>query len=60
MPTALCLWPKDLATPPREWAARRYDVRQYTVQGQGGYFPAWEAPEAYARDLRMFARSLAA
>ncbi len=60
VPAALCLWPKDLATPPREWSARRYDVRQYTVQARGGHFPAWEAPEAYASDLRMFARSLAA
>ncbi len=58
VPTALCLWPKDLAAPPREWAERLYDVRQYAVQAQGGHFPAWEAPDAYARDLRRFARSL--
>ncbi len=58
VPTALCLWPKDLAAPPREWAERLYDVRQYTIQAQGGHFPAWEAPEAYAQDLRSFARSL--
>lgn len=58
VPTAVCLWPKDLATPPREWAERLYDVRQYTTQPRGGHFPAWEAPEAYARDLRLFARTL--
>ena len=58
VPTALCLWPKDLATPPREWADRLYDVRQYAIQARGGHFPAWEAPDAYARDLRTFARSL--
>lgn len=58
VPTAVCLWPKDLATPPREWAARLYDVQQYTMQPRGGHFPAWEAPNAYARDLQLFARTL--
>jgi len=58
VPTAVCLWPKDLAAPPREWAERLHDVRQYTTQARGGHFPAWEAPEAYARDLRLFARTL--
>ncbi len=58
VPTALCLWPHDLAVPPREWAERLYDVRRYTMQAHGGHFPAWEAPDAYADDLRMFARSL--
>jgi microsomal epoxide hydrolase len=59
VPTAVCLWPKDLVTPPREWAARFYDLRQYAVQAHGGHFPAWEAPEAYAADLRRFAAGLA-
>ena len=58
MPTALYLWPKDIATPPREWAARLYDVTRYTLQPRGGHFPAWEAPELYASDLRAFRRSL--
>ena len=58
VPTALCVWPKDIARPPREWAERFYDVRQYTSQPQGGHFPAWEAPEAYAHDVRRFATSL--
>ncbi len=58
VPTAVCMWPKDLATAPREWAERLYDVRRYTLQARGGHFPAWEAPEAYARDLRLFARTL--
>ena len=58
VPTALCLWPRDLVLPPRQWADRLYDVRRYVVQAQGGHFPAWEAPDAYAADLRAFARSL--
>ena len=60
VPTALCLWPKDLANAPREWAERLYNVQRYSTQAHGGHFPAWEAPDAYAEDLRDFARSLAA
>jgi len=55
VPTAICVWPKDLVTPPRAWAERFYNVRQYTTQTHGGHFPAWEAPAAYATDLRRFA-----
>ena len=58
VPTAICVWPKDLVTPPRAWAERFYNVRQYTGQAHGGHFPAWEAPDAYAADLRRFAAAL--
>ena len=58
VPTAICLWPKDLVTPPREWAERFYNVKQYVVQARGGHFPAWEAPDIYASDLRRFVREL--
>jgi pimeloyl-ACP methyl ester carboxylesterase len=55
-PTALGVWPHDLAFPPRELAARLYNLRRYTVFPRGGHFPAWEAPDLYAEDLRRFAR----
>jgi len=58
VPTAVCLWPKDLAAPPREWAERFYNVQQYTAHAHGGHFPAWEAPDAYAEDLRRFTQGL--
>ncbi len=58
VPTAVCMWPHDLMLAPREWAARGYDVRQYTTPAHGGHFPGWEAPDAYAQDLRRFARLL--
>jgi len=59
VPTAVCIWPKDLGTPPREWAERLYNVQQYVEQSRGGHFPAWEEPNAYADDLRLFARLVA-
>ncbi|MDB5482360.1 MAG: epoxide hydrolase [Caulobacteraceae bacterium] len=55
-PTALGIWPHDLALPPRELAERLYNLRRYTVFPRGGHFPAWEAPDLYAEDLRQFAR----
>ena len=58
VPSAICMWPHDLVVAPREWAARFYNVSRYVLQAQGGHFPAWEAPDAYAHDLRCFARSL--
>lgn len=55
VPTAVGIWPHDLARPPREAAERMYNVRRYTVFSRDGHFPAWEAAEPYADDLRNFA-----
>jgi microsomal epoxide hydrolase len=59
-PTAVAIWPKDIALPPRELAERLYNVQRYTVFPRGGHFPAWEQPSLYAEDLRQFARSVGA
>lgn len=53
VPTGVAMWPHDLALAPREAAERLYNVRRYTVFPKGGHFPAWEAPELYAEDLRL-------
>jgi microsomal epoxide hydrolase len=58
IPTAVCMSPRDLVVAPAEWAHRFYNVHQYTMQKNGGHFPAWEATESYAEDLRSFARLL--
>ena len=57
-PTALGVWPHDLARPPRELAERLYNLRRYTILPRGGHFPAWEAPELYARELQSFAAAV--
>jgi microsomal epoxide hydrolase len=54
VPTAICMWPRDLVIAPQAWARRFYNVQQYSVQSRGGHFPAWEQPELYATDLRAF------
>lgn len=58
VPTAVCMWPKDLVVAPRAYAERFYNVRQYTLQPRGGHFPAWEQPALYAADVRKFVRTL--
>ena len=58
VPTAVCMWPRDLVLAPEAWARRFYNVRRYTVQSRGGHFPAWEQPALYAADLRAFAAML--
>jgi len=58
-PTAVAMWPHDLALAPRELAERLYNVRHYTVFPRGGHFPAWEAPDLYAEDLRKIALTAA-
>lgn len=60
VPTAVAIWPQDLVAAPRELAARLYNVQRYTVFQRGGHFPAWEAPELYAQDLREFAGAIQA
>jgi microsomal epoxide hydrolase len=54
VPTAICMWPRDLVVAPEAWAKRFYNVQRYSVQSHGGHFPAWEQPELYAADLRVF------
>ncbi|PXX37818.1 epoxide hydrolase family protein [Undibacterium pigrum] len=58
VPTAVCMWPRELVVAPKEWAARFYNLVQYTSPARGGHFPAWEQTQAYAEDLRQFSRAL--
>ena len=44
----------DEGIPPREWAERLYNVRQWTPMPRGGHFAAAEEPELLARDIAAF------
>lgn len=57
-PAAFALFPGDILTPPREWAARFYNVQRWTEMPQGGHFAAMEEPERLAEDIRSFFRPL--
>lgn len=57
-PAGFALFPKDIASPPREWAERFFDVRHWTEMPAGGHFAALEEPGRLAADLRAFFRPL--
>ena len=44
----------DDGTPPREWAARLYNIRRWTPMPRGGHFPSAEEPELFSRDITAF------
>ncbi len=58
VPTALALFPKEIATPPREWAERAYNVQRWTAMPAGGHFAAMEQPQLLVADVRAFFRAL--
>lgn len=58
VPTALALFPADLAHPPRTWAERTYNLTRYTAMPRGGHFAAHEEPALLADDLTDFFRPL--
>ena len=59
-PSAIAIFPREISTPPREWAERSYDVRRWTEMPRGGHFAALEEPELLAEDMRAFFRPLRA
>ena len=58
VPAAFALFPKDLSTPPREWAERFFNVQRWTTMPRGGHFAAIEQPDLLVNDIREFFRSL--
>jgi pimeloyl-ACP methyl ester carboxylesterase len=57
-PTAVAVFPREIATPPRRWAERAYNLKRWTVMTQGGHFAAMEEPAALAEDIRAFFREI--
>jgi len=58
VPTAVAVFPRDLAGPPREWAERVYNVTRYSRMPRGGHFAPHEEPELLAADITAFFRDL--
>jgi pimeloyl-ACP methyl ester carboxylesterase len=58
VPTALALFPKDISSPPKEYAERFFNVQQWTEMPRGGHFAAMEQPELLAEDIRKFVSGL--
>jgi pimeloyl-ACP methyl ester carboxylesterase len=57
VPTAIAVFDHQFVPegePPREWAQRLYDVRQWTRMPRGGHFAPVEQPNLVAADLATF------
>jgi pimeloyl-ACP methyl ester carboxylesterase len=57
-PLGVALFPAEIATPPRSWVERGFDVRRWTAMPAGGHFAALEQPESLAEEIRAFFRPL--
>jgi pimeloyl-ACP methyl ester carboxylesterase len=61
VPTGIAVFAHQFADegePPREWAERLYNVRQWTPMPRGGHFAPAEEPELLARDIATFFAAL--
>jgi pimeloyl-ACP methyl ester carboxylesterase len=58
VPAAFAIFPKDISSPPKDFANRFFNVQQWTEMPQGGHFAAMEQPELLAEDIRKFATEL--
>ncbi len=58
VPTAVALFPHDLAQPPRSWIERTYNLTRYSLMPRGGHFAPYEEPDLLADDLRAFLQPL--
>jgi microsomal epoxide hydrolase len=58
VPTAIAAFPGEILRPPREWAARVFNLQRWTPMPSGGHFAALEEPEALVEDIRAFYRDL--
>ena len=58
-PVGLAVFPRDLGGfPPRRLAERSLNVVRWTEMRSGGHFGAWEYPEEFADELKIFVDSL--
>jgi len=58
VPAAFAMFPKDLSSPPREWAERFFNVQRWTTMPKGGHFAALEQPDLLVEDIRAFFRPM--
>jgi microsomal epoxide hydrolase len=58
VPTAIAAFPGEILRPPREWAARIFNLQRWTPMPSGGHFAALEEPQALVEDIRAFYRDL--
>jgi pimeloyl-ACP methyl ester carboxylesterase len=58
VPTAIAYFQIDILAP-KDFAAKFFNIRQWSQMPKGGHFAAMEQPQALADDIRQFAGTLA-
>jgi pimeloyl-ACP methyl ester carboxylesterase len=59
VPTGFAAYPDPrVATPPRSWVERGYELTYWSEPPRGGHFAAMEVPDLFVGDLRAWGRSL--
>jgi microsomal epoxide hydrolase len=58
VPTAVAVFPEEIAMPPRSLAQQHYNIQRWTQMKAGGHFAALEQPQALVEDIRAFFRPL--
>jgi hypothetical protein len=56
VPSGFALFPGDIVRPPMAWLERTANAVRVTEPPRGGHFAAFEEPELYAEELRVFFR----
>ncbi len=59
VPTAVAMFPGEISYPPRAWTEAAYNVVRWSRPDRGGHFAAYEAPAAFAADVKDFFLDLA-
>ncbi len=54
IPTGVASFPKEIIRSPRRWCEESYNITHWTTMPEGGHFGAFEQPELFVNDLRLF------
>ena len=54
IPTGVASFPKEIIRSPRRWCEESYNITHWTTMPKGGHFGAFEQPELFVDDLRLF------
>ncbi len=58
VPAGFAIFPKDISSPPEEFASRFFNVQKWSAMPAGGHFTAMEQPTILAEHIREFAESM--
>ena len=58
LPTGVASFPKEIIRSPRRWCEESYNITHWTTMPRGGHFGAFEQPELFINDLRIFFKTI--